>query len=155
MADSWDGRAPPRAPGRYRAARAAGNGLPFGRLRFDVVAAPSQLFEVRRRLERWAQARGLGEELVEVMVFAVNEAVSNAVEHAYPDAAGHVWITAEHTVSDNLVLEISDTGQWRPQPVDTGFRGRGLMLLDHLADELELNSNDAGTRVRLSWRLPR
>lgn len=123
-------------------------------LRFDVAAEASCLPSVRRRVELWSVLWGAAEEVIEDLVFAVNETVTNTVEHAYPSSSGRVWIEARW-VPECVSLDVVDAGRWRPTPPDPGFRGRGLLLLRRLADTVEVHHDDTGTRVHMRWRLPR
>jgi anti-anti-sigma factor len=47
-------------------------------------------------------------------------------------------------------VEVADDGHWRP-PGDPGYRGRGLLVIDGLGDDLEVSHDDAaGTRIRFA-----
>jgi anti-sigma regulatory factor (Ser/Thr protein kinase) len=109
---------------------------------------------VRRALTSWLSAAAVGHDLAADLVAAANEACTNSIEHAYaPGASGHVTLTATH-VRGAVCLEIVDTGTWRPQPEDPGTRGRGLSMMRALTDDVEIEQTDAGTRVRLTAKLP-
>ncbi|MDT5179004.1 MAG: serine/threonine-protein kinase RsbW [Mycobacterium sp.] len=90
------------------------------------------------------------------VLLAVNEALSNAVEHAYPDVSGSVDCFARYDPGqDTLTVAVQDYGQWRP-PAPVGdphvsSRGRGLVLMRALADRADVEVTEAGTRVDLTW----
>ncbi|GAA4919207.1 anti-sigma regulatory factor (Ser/Thr protein kinase) [Actinomycetospora succinea] len=92
-------------------------------------------------------------ERLEDVATAFYEALTNVVDHAYPEGAGPVHVTARLSVTGTPWLEIavSDRGGWRPPPADPGHRGRGLLLLSGLTDGHDLQHEREGTRVRLWW----
>lgn len=123
-------------------------------LRLDVPAEPTRLGVVRRTLTAWLSSAAVGHELAADLVSAANEACTNSIEHAYLRAdAGKVQLTAE-CADDSIRLEIIDSGTWRPLPEDPGPRGRGLAMMRALTDDMEIDHTAAGTRVRLTVRLP-
>ena len=101
-----------------------------------------------------AAYRGSGEELAEAVLLATGEAVSNAVEHAYPpDAEGVVELTMALGWPDpaDVSVAVVDGGRWRPAPPDAGFRGRGLQMIRALADRADITTGPHGTSVRMRW----
>ncbi|MCV7015048.1 ATP-binding protein [Mycolicibacterium madagascariense] len=86
------------------------------------------------------------------VLLAVNEALANAAEHAYPGSSGIVDLLAHHdSARDALSVTVQDYGSWRP-PTPTGsMRGRGLLLMRALADEAVVETSSHGTVVRLTW----
>jgi anti-sigma regulatory factor (Ser/Thr protein kinase) len=100
----------------------------------------------------------------------VDEAVSNAVEHAYSTpGAGcgnrhrgvelHVIETAapEDARPDcyRIAATVTDRGRWRPRPARPGFRGRGLQIMHAVTDSVEVTATGTGTRVRMLSRAVR
>ncbi|MGY2085406.1 SpoIIE family protein phosphatase [Blastococcus sp. SYSU DS0539] len=124
-------------------------------LRLDLVAVPSALPGVRRRLTAWLTGLGMGEQdRVGVMV-AVGEACANAAEHAYRGTEpGPMSVTAQVDVDGVLTVTVQDEGTWRPPDRDPGDRGRGLLIMRQLVDGVTLEE-DHGTTVTLSFRLRR
>ncbi|SDD56486.1 anti-anti-sigma factor [Geodermatophilus telluris] len=122
-------------------------------LQLDLVAVPSSLPAVRRRLGAWLTALGMGEEdRVGVMV-AVGEACANAAEHAYRDTEpGPVQVTAAVDVDGVLTVTVHDEGTWRPPDRDPGDRGRGLLIMRQLVDGMVVRG-EHGTTVTLRTRL--
>jgi anti-sigma regulatory factor (Ser/Thr protein kinase) len=91
------------------------------------------------------------------VLLAVNEALANAVEHAYAGTSGNVDLAAGYDVNRHtLSVTVEDHGQWiPPAPVaDARYsqRGRGFVLMRALADEFAVDSSAEGTRVCLTWR---
>jgi serine/threonine-protein kinase RsbW len=132
-----------RAPGRTPSAL---------RLRLTDGPLPEQLAGARRAVERWAQGLGVGEEFVEDVVLAAHEALANAADHAYPDGAGEAALDGE-CADGVLLITIRDHGTWRVPAADPGWRGRGLVIIRGLADEVDLQHDASGTVVRMRWKL--
>ncbi|WP_089405600.1 SpoIIE family protein phosphatase [Geodermatophilus saharensis] len=122
-------------------------------LQLDLVAVPSALPAVRRRLGAWLTALGMGEQdRVGVMV-AVGEACANAAEHAYRDTEpGPMRVTAAVDVDGVLTVTVHDEGTWRPPDRDPGDRGRGLLIMRQLVDGMVVRG-EHGTTVTLRTRL--
>ncbi|WP_327150757.1 SpoIIE family protein phosphatase [Nocardia sp. NBC_01329] len=126
-------------------------------LRLDVPARPDRLAMLRRTLTAWLSSAAVPHNLTSDLVAATNEACSNSIEHAYQNGGGEndrVVLTAE-CVGHRVVIEITDTGTWRPRPADPGPRGRGIDMMRALTEELEIDHHlGPGTRVRMSVTLP-
>ena len=124
-------------------------------LSLDLVAVPSALPGIRRRLGAWLTGLGMGEQdRVGVMV-AVGEATANAAEHAYRDSEpGPMHVAASVDVDGVLTVVVRDEGTWRPPDRDPGDRGRGLLIMRQLVDGVVLEE-EHGTTVTLSMRLRR
>jgi anti-anti-sigma factor len=125
-------------------------------LQLDLIADPAALPGVRRRLNSWLTALGMGEQdRVGVMV-AVGEACANAAEHAYRGSEpGPMSVTARVDVDGVLTVTVRDEGTWRPPDRDPGDRGRGLLIMRQLVDGVVLEEEEKGTTVTLSLRLRR
>jgi anti-sigma regulatory factor (Ser/Thr protein kinase) len=120
------------------------------------LCAPRSLTSVptlRRRARAWLRDAGVDEDVAEAVLLAAGEAVSNAVEHAYPpDAEGVVELTmAAGPGPTGVQVSVVDGGRWRPAPSDAGFRGRGLAMIRALADRAEITTGVHGTSVRMTW----
>jgi len=117
--------------------------------RFDreLGAQPEELAPLRDDLRAWLAGNAVVGHDRDALVFACSEAVTNAIEHAYRDvAAGLVWVSARMG-SHGVLLRVSDHGNWRP-PGEVEDRGRGLLLLDKLMDDLEVDHAE-GTTVTM------
>ncbi len=103
-----------------------------------------------------ATRAGLDPDRVAAVTIAVNELVSNTVEHAGPGGELAVWITDEH-----LVCQVRDAGHIAdpmagrlPVPGDGLDGGRGLLLVHQLCDLVRIHTTPEGTTVRVQLRLP-
>jgi serine/threonine-protein kinase RsbW len=108
---------------------------------------------MRRRLAHWARTTGLSSAAADDLVLASNEALANSAEHAYPGRLGYIQLTAQRT-DDHVIITVTDHGQWLT-PAAPGNRGRGLLLIHQLADDVHLaaDKDHPGTTIRLRWRL--
>jgi anti-sigma regulatory factor (Ser/Thr protein kinase) len=124
-------------------------------VRYEWLAMPALaelLHDVREGLRRWADDVGLTEDQAETVVLCADEALSNAVEHAYAHSSGTLDIVAVRTESPAEVsVTVTDRGEWREPPGDPGDRGRGLLIIRRLADSFDLDVGPHGTTVRMTW----
>ena len=125
--------------------------LPLGdTLELDLEAKPIVLTALRRAISRWLAAQGASELERFDMTLAVSEAAANAVEHAY--GPGDARFTIECVSREGEVtVTVRDQGAWRES--QSTRRGRGLTLMDELADSVAIDRGDGGTTVVLSKRL--
>ncbi|HEV7211115.1 MAG TPA: SpoIIE family protein phosphatase [Blastococcus sp.] len=124
-------------------------------LQLDLLAVPTSLPAVRRRLGGWLAGLGMGEQDTVGVMVAVGEACANAAEHAYRDAEpGPMSVRADVDVDGVLTVIVRDEGTWRPPDRDPGDRGRGLLIMRQLVDRVEL-ADERGTAVTLRLRLRR
>src|SRR5579884_1222104 len=125
--------------------------------RFTLVdlRLPSHASELKRARECVAAASaefGLSAKAAYEFVFAVNEAVTNAIKHGSPAADGTVGLRVEAD-GDALVCSVTDAGPFvaptsRPN-LQTGESGRGFPLMSAMTDGFELLAEPEATTVRL------
>lgn len=126
-------------------------------LGFVLPCADSSAARCRRTLRAWLLTLCGPEELCatcEDLVFAVSEAVTNCVDHAYrdrPDGPVSVRCDLERSpgTGSSVVVRVGDGGAWRPPPADPGDRGRGLMMMRASVDEMDVRARTSGTTVTL------
>ncbi|MCE3556007.1 ATP-binding protein [Pseudonocardia sp. RS11V-5] len=118
-------------------------------------ANPAQLAVIRRELVGWLAPLGLSTEQKDDVVLAVDEAVANAVRHAYPEGrTGDVELTL-WTEGEALCIEITDHGSWRPARGEGGTvtsderGGRGILLMQHMVETVLVHFDGRGSRVLL------
>ncbi|WP_433782330.1 ATP-binding protein [Actinomycetospora sp. CA-101289] len=111
---------------------------------------------LRRLVHRWTRVAVADEEVGESIVLAVDEAVGNVVEHAYRGAVGEVGavsvLALPRPCGHGVGVVVEDQGLWSAPAADPGLGGRGLALIDELADHHSLTTSAAGTTVRMCWR---
>ena len=89
---------------------------------------------------------------IEAVRLAVSEAATNAVVHAYRDAAGDLAVRASATDAELLVV-VSDTGiGLGPRPDSPGL-GLGMPLIASVTSRFRIVSGEAGTEVHMTFPL--
>jgi serine/threonine-protein kinase RsbW len=123
----------------------------------DVTADAHTAAAIRREFSDWlGRYFTLDPTQASDVVLAVNEAMANAAEYAYLTAAqpGTMHVKALYDRSDaTLSVTVTDGGTWRnSDPATSGRRrGRGIPLMQALADRATFDASQAGTRVCLEW----
>jgi anti-sigma regulatory factor (Ser/Thr protein kinase) len=119
----------------------------------ELAFRAADLGELRRLTAELAARGGLEPDRVADAVLAVNELVSNSVEHGLGSGRLRLWVPDGH----GLLAEVSDGGRLTEpfpgmvRPPVSGPRGRGLWLVSELCDVMEVWTDD-GTVVQVSWR---
>jgi anti-sigma regulatory factor (Ser/Thr protein kinase) len=108
------------------------------------------LGSIRNLVSMRAAEAGLGAEAGDDLVLAVNELVTNSIQHGGGGGTLRIWRELE-----SLVCEVRDRGFIRdplvgrlPPPVEQSG-GRGLWLVNQLADLVQIRSAPSGTVVRV------
>ena len=112
----------------------------------DEIAAVRQ--GVRQLLAEWDLV-----ELTDDIVLVVSEMLANALHHA----DGGVAAIRIHRRPDAVVIEVSDHGASAPllgQPAFDDDRGRGMFLIDRLADRWGFRRTDDGKVVWCEMAIP-
>jgi len=120
-----------------------------------LPAKRSELQRGREYADQAAASFGFGEPERFQFVFAVNEAVTNAIRHGTADQAGTIGLRiAAH--GDRLTVDVCDCGPFVAPAADDGTpmpdHGRGFALMAKLMDELEVWARPEGTTIRLAKR---
>jgi PAS domain S-box-containing protein len=126
-------------------------------VRFETVdefsmglgANPRELATLRRAIAEWATRAGASAETCEDVVLAVNEAVANAMEHAYGPGDARVEVAARRSGLGALAVQVRDFGHWRAGRPDDGG-GRGLTLIRNLMDDVTVDTTPNGTVVHMT-----
>jgi PAS domain S-box-containing protein len=132
------------------------SGPPADALSVRVGGTPDQVPVLRHRLRDWLDQRNVSREIEDDVILAVGEAVANAVEHAYRGRSrGTVdlvaWMPVDRTV---ICVEVSDAGGWSEGAGDVD-RGRGLVIMRAVLDDVDVVRTADGTSVRMTKRLSR
>ncbi|HZZ51967.1 MAG TPA: ATP-binding protein [Pseudonocardia sp.] len=127
-------------------------------LRSQYLAVPQAPATARREVQPWLTAHGWPEEDIDDLVLALNEAVTNSAEHAYPSTGlnGRIELTITLRSGDDgttrAVVTVTDHGRWRIPASSPGYRGRGLQMMRALTESVELRAGSLGTRVTMVSR---
>ncbi len=120
------------------------------------VADAVSVGRLREEFSRWLRRFGLSADRHADLVLAVNEALANTAEFAYRrhSRPGAVTMTVRcDPATDSLLVTVTDEGAWR-EPSDGGnpqLRGRGIPLMEALADEVVIDRAATGTTVRMRF----
>ena len=112
---------------------------------------PSELATARRFAETAAEAFGFGDEESYAFKFAASEAVANAIEHGCPCDGGTLLLRVSEE-GDALTFYVRDCGRFIARDAADNERGRGLMFMEAMVDEVEVKPSAGGTVVRLTKR---
>jgi len=120
-------------------------------LAFDAA----RLRAARRSTAEQAQRAGLDAERVEDVVLVVGELAANSVRHGGGAGLVRTWTDADH-----FVYEVQDAGRLEDplagrRPADGHqLGGRGLLVVNHLADLVRVHTRPDGTTIRAYFHLP-
>jgi serine/threonine-protein kinase RsbW/stage II sporulation protein AB (anti-sigma F factor) len=115
-------------------------------------AQPDQVRVIRAEVMAFAVAHGA--EDPNAVALAVSEAVTNAVVHAYVDAAetGEIEVIAQRVGEDCLEILVCDEGRGMLPRHDSPGVGLGLPLVATLAESFEVQARSGGgTQVRMAF----
>ncbi|MCR6487965.1 ATP-binding protein [Amycolatopsis sp. OK19-0408] len=136
----------------HHAARAVTT-APFEEL---APALPNEMAGLRRKLLHWLGELTLDPDSKHDITLATYEALANVAAHAYPSGHGWARLQAVHE-GDAVTVTVSDTGCGisATRPRQAGLRtsgGRGLLLIDKVTDQADVDSTGQGTTVTMTWR---
>jgi len=121
------------------------------RYRGTFPGTPLGVAAARGEVEAVARDCGIEGLALGAVKLAVNEAVTNAVVHAYAQRDGKIAVTIALT-GEALTVTVTDTGGGLVPRADSPGLGVGLPLIAQLADHLDVRSDDDGTQIRMSFR---
>jgi anti-sigma regulatory factor (Ser/Thr protein kinase) len=116
-----------------------------------AYAEADDLAAVRAFVRSHALALGLAAGRVDLLTLAVSELATNTLQHT--SGGGHVEVWAE---PGHLVCDVTDAGPARsfgPMPPADSVRGRGLAIVQRVADEVATATGPGGTLVRIRMDL--
>ena len=116
----------------------------------------TDLAAVRAVVYRYAKQAGLPEHRAIDLVLAVSEVAANTVRHAKSPGSLKIWYDTKEIVcqiQDEGTIHDPLAGQRKPSLDAMG--GHGLWIVHQVCDEVEMQSDEAGTTIRLHMNLPR
>jgi serine/threonine-protein kinase RsbW len=115
-------------------------------------AEPGDLRVVRAFVRDTASALGLAPDRVQLLMLAVSELTTNTLQHTSGGGRVRLWAGADH-----VVCEVIDGGPPRSfgadMPSVTAVSGRGLPIVNRVADDVTTDVGPAGTAVRIRMNL--
>jgi anti-sigma regulatory factor (Ser/Thr protein kinase) len=115
----------------------------------------TDLGAIRAVVQRYAIEAGLTEARAIDLVLAVSEVAANTVKHAKSPGSLTIWYDTRE-----IVCQIHDEGvitdplAGRRQPSLDSLGGHGLWIVNQVCDQVELQSDETGTTIRLHMNLP-
>ncbi len=116
--------------------------------------ASGELAQLRHAVSTWASEQALCAARSEELVLAVDELATNSIRHGGGSGTLRCWREGE-----TLLCEVQDSG-WidaplvgRRRPDPEACSGRGVWLVNHLCDLVQIRSAPTGTVVRVNKRL--
>ncbi len=142
-------------PGTAEQAIEAKIGIMAPELRLRIPAHEDSLPLVRQALRSLGETVQADPEALEDVELAVTEACANAVEHAYGEGGGDVWVHFAPADSE-LVVSVVDHGMGigDDERRNDGTRGFGLPMIESIATSVEFKPGD-GTDIRMAFPLGR
>ncbi|OLT11699.1 hypothetical protein BJF78_26485 [Pseudonocardia sp. CNS-139] len=129
---------------------------PLAPLRLRFAVGPAALAPMRRELAAWLDDAGVPAAAAACVAQAAGEAIANVAEHAYPPGAdGWVELRAQLTRASEVRVTVRDGGTWRDPATGAAGRGRGMLLMRELVDDVGVRSDAEGTTVTLTRRVER
>jgi len=124
-----------------------------GVVALSIPAKAEYIALSRLALTGIARAQPLEEEVLADLKLAITEACSNSIRHAYEEGRGVVEITYE-VDEERVVVEVTDTGagfdtarvEETNGELDEG--GLGIAIIRAVVDDLAIESNGGGSRIR-------
>lgn len=115
----------------------------------------TDLGAIRAVVQRYALQAGLSETRAIDFVLAVSEVAANTVKHAKSAGSMKIWYDTKE-----IVCQIHDEGvitdpmAGHRQPSLDAQGGHGLWIVNQVCDQVELQSDESGTTIRLHMNLP-
>jgi anti-sigma regulatory factor (Ser/Thr protein kinase) len=127
----------------------------FAERDLSIDADLGRLREAREWAEEAAREFGFGPDQCYQVKLAMSEAVANAIQHGSASPEDPIHISAQSR-DDDLIFEVRDTGVYvePDEPLDEmAERGRGLVVVSLVMDEVDLKPGEDGSVLRFVKRL--
>ena len=126
-----------------------------GVVALSIPAKAEYIALSRLALTGISRVRPLDAEVLADLKLAITEACSNSIRHGYDDArAGGVVEIRYELEADKVIVEVSDTGAGfdarhvEPPEGDPDEGGLGIAIIRAVVDDLAIESNGGGSRLR-------
>ena len=133
-------------------------------LTIEVRSSPDAIAAASAKAEDWLASYHPSPKVLNLVLLAIEELVTNCVQYGYDDAHEHTVMIILSTNDSNLTMSVIDDGHpfdplTSPPPdfsLDIQARpigGLGIHLLRQLADHVEYERRDGTNRVTLTKRM--
>jgi anti-sigma regulatory factor (Ser/Thr protein kinase) len=115
----------------------------------------TDLAAIRAVVYRYAIQAGLTEARAIDLTLAVSEVAANTVKHAKSPGSLNIWYDKKE-----IVCQVHDEGvitdplAGRREPSLDALGGHGLWIVNHVCDQVEIQSGETGTTIRMHMHLP-
>ena len=122
------------------------------RLALSLPVRAEALAQLRSVVRGFADAAGCGEDTAAALALAVNEAVTNTLVHAYGPEGGVLHLDIR-CADGGIAVDIRDEGRGDAAAArDSQETGRGLAMVEALADRVELHRDRSGATLHAVFR---
>ncbi|PVG83406.1 anti-sigma regulatory factor [Nocardioides gansuensis] len=119
-----------------------------------TVRTAADLSAARHFAATEAERAGLDRRRISDLELIASELATNSLQHTPGACQLSVWADAEHLVCEARDIgQITDPLAGRRPPVDGQPDGRGLLIVNHLADLVRVHTAPGGTTIRAYLRL--
>lgn len=125
-------------------------------LAVSVITDEAGLDTAMAATRSWLDGLAADMQTTLALELAINEAIANVAEHAYPDG-GPLRLTGRLGADGRAQVAIADDGAWRPP--EAGRESRGLSMIERLIDQVAIRHEPTppgigtGTTVTLRHRI--
>jgi anti-sigma regulatory factor (Ser/Thr protein kinase) len=133
-------------------------------LTIEVSNSRDAIARANGEAERWLESYQPGPEVLNLVLLAIEEVVTNCIEYGYDDDDEHTIVIVLSIIDGSLIMEVIDDGHPfdplnQPAPdfsldvQDRPIGGLGIYLLRKLADHISYERRDGTNRLTLTRRL--
>jgi anti-sigma regulatory factor (Ser/Thr protein kinase) len=123
----------------------------------DATVVPFDAGRLRRARHssvEYAEQAGLDADRVDDVLLAVGEMAANSLRHGGGSGVLRLWTDAGHVVCEVADAGVIDDPLVGRRPAGPGqLGGRGLLMVNHLADLVRMHTTEDGTVVRAYFRV--
>ena len=125
-------------------------------IEFRIPGDPECVPMVRKAVQSIARSLGFSEETAADIELSVAEAVANAIEHGSPRRDRDAVMIVCRVTGDKLIVDVEDNGPGFELPRRNhrwellDERGRGLKLIQHLMDKVNVCQTANGCRITMA-----
>lgn len=119
-----------------------------------IAASVGHITDTRQLLREWLSDIGVDPRRLTEILLATGEAITNAIEHGCAGDSSRTVSVEAFVRGDTITATVSDPGQWSMDSSASQrgqYRGRGLTMINGMADHVNTHRSPAGTRVTLTF----
>lgn len=122
-----------------------------------LAALPAHAATSRHQLARWLSDVAVTQPRARDIVLAVNEAVTNAIEHGSGCDASRLVAIRASLRDETVTATVSDSGRWTHSAhhvANAAQRGHGLTLIKRLTNNVDIVRTAKGTQITMQFDIP-